>query len=465
MTQRFAIILVLLVFSWHASARDLHVDPDHGNDTADGIAGPVQTIARAMSLATAGDTIHLARRAEPYHESILIREKSGEPGKPIIIDGHGATLTGCDPLRPADWQQESPGLYKSTILAKSLKGEDTAIQRWFFLFDGKQQLMGRTSKGAKAAWKKPEELVPGEWTFLPDSETFYIKVDPSRELAKAGIEIPYRAQGVSVRGQHNAHWIIRNLTVTHVYNDGYNLHTNLSDTRFENIAAYECGDDGFSAHEGCQCEVDGYRASGNSTGFTNGFTSEVKLRNAYLFDNHATEFMQMHDSKFDVANVLIETESMQPFVVRGNPEKNQICRGKLDNILVYFKGSRPRPFQIGNGAEVTATRLTTIGLTWQVEGAIELSQSVLVGGQSRCALDIKSDAIWKASRNVYGFQSFSYKDSPLTFEAFQKATGQDEGSRAVTISTDELSAIRSRKPVFEPVGAALLDAKIPLNRP
>src|SRR5207253_1901945 len=112
-----------------AAAQDLYVDPDHGDDAADGASsvpgapghGPVKTIAHGLDMAVAGDTLHLAQRKEPYHESIIIHGKSGAAGKPITIDGHDAVLTGCDPLRAADWQRLGPGLYKSDSLYAAQK--------------------------------------------------------------------------------------------------------------------------------------------------------------------------------------------------------------------------------------------------------------------------------------------------------------------------------------------------------
>jgi hypothetical protein len=61
-----------------AFGRDIHV----GTDT--------KTIAGAIKKAQPGDTIHL--QPIVYHDYAGFYAKQGEPGKPITLDGHGATL-------------------------------------------------------------------------------------------------------------------------------------------------------------------------------------------------------------------------------------------------------------------------------------------------------------------------------------------------------------------------------------
>src|SRR4051812_48326707 len=135
----------------HAGARELHVDPAAPDDKGDGLAVPVKTIAHAIRLAQAGDTIHLTPGT--YHESAEFGRKAGEEGRPIVLDGHGAILDGSESVLKQDWEQVSPGLYRKVRLLP--KVEDFMIQRWFMLWDGKMNHMGRTSKGHRDPLKKP----------------------------------------------------------------------------------------------------------------------------------------------------------------------------------------------------------------------------------------------------------------------------------------------------------------------
>ena len=101
-------------------AVDLYVNPETGSDTANGRSaeikagnGPFKTIARAIATAKPGDTIHLAPMTYT-NECVVFRNKSGEPGKPITLDGHGAVIDGSDPLIERDWHEVGPGLYRNT---------------------------------------------------------------------------------------------------------------------------------------------------------------------------------------------------------------------------------------------------------------------------------------------------------------------------------------------------------------
>ena len=104
------------------SGRDIRVGTD------------VKTIAEAIKLAQPGDTIHLEPKV--YFESAGFHGKQGAPGKPITLDGHGATLEGSDPLDVAQWREVSPGLFVNDNLIA--RNDDAIMGRWFFLWDGKK---------------------------------------------------------------------------------------------------------------------------------------------------------------------------------------------------------------------------------------------------------------------------------------------------------------------------------------
>ena len=153
-------LFMLFLLTGTSLARDIHVDPDNGNDAAQ--EGPLKTIRQAIRNAQPGDTIHLQPKV--YHEYAGFYGKRGEPGKPITLDGHGATLEGSDPLDITQWNEVKPDLYRSEQLLPAVS--DAILQRWFFVWNGKMVHMGRTSKGPSQELKQPEELKAGEWTFV-----------------------------------------------------------------------------------------------------------------------------------------------------------------------------------------------------------------------------------------------------------------------------------------------------------
>jgi len=453
------ICIVALLMTGLAAA-DVHVDPDHGDDAADGRAaqpvaggpGPVRSIARGLQLAGPGDTVHLVPRREPYRESVVIKNRRGEPGRPLVIDGHGAALTGCDPLRPEDWQDLGGGLYRSDVLYGRLNGDDTVIDRMFFVVDGRMQRMGRISKGSKAGFREPAALRPGEWTFVADTKSFYIRLTPGRDLAGSGFEVPMRKNGVAISGQDNAHLIVRNLAVSRFLNDGFNIHNRTRDVRFADITATECGDDGFSAHEDCACEVDGYTASGNSTGFTNIGESRVDLRRILLHDNLGFEIFQTSGTTFSVRDAWIRTSAEHPVAVRGNPKLGQVCNGVLENVLIQVAADQPRRIEIAPGGVLSAERLTVVGANWLVTGELRLIRSVLAAGEGRGMIEVSG--VWGGSENSYAMRTFTVGGKSCAgLSAFLDAVGGAAGSRAEALDGDALRRLADPSPPLAPRGA------------
>lgn len=301
----------LLALTISCLARDIRVGED------------VKTIAAAIKLAQPGDTIHL----QPiiYRDYAGFYAKKGEPGKPITLDGHGATLEGSDPLDPKKWTEVSPGLFEAKELLPRL--DDAILGRWFFLWDGKMNHMGRTSKGKKAPYVKPQDLKPGEWTFVRDHTrdkvgstqifgSFFVRLAEGQKLADARIFIPVRSAGVQFSGA-NAHLVIRNITATHPYNDGFNIHGDCRDVVFENIRAIECGDDGISAHESAEYRVDGLVSIGNSTGITDTGTAKTTYRRVFLADNLAFDLYFLNAGRYAVSDAVVLSSSEHSLHIAG----------------------------------------------------------------------------------------------------------------------------------------------------
>ncbi|CAN5687116.1 hypothetical protein BH09VER1_BH09VER1_03650 [soil metagenome] len=398
-------LLGTVVVLGEAGANEFYVDNEKGSDSADGLAakpdagsGPVKTLAKAVALLTPGDTLNLVATATPYHETIQLNDVAGTAGHPIIIDGHGATITGCDPLRD-DWVPAGdPGLYKSDQLLGQLQeaNEETKLQRMFFIFDGVQQRMGRTSKGTLAKFKPPSELQPGEWSYDAATRSFYVKVEGT--LADAKVEAPYRQNGVALRGRRDLEFItVRNLVCVHVLNDGFNLHGyNVRNVRFENIAAYENGDDGYSPHEDVESSVDGYWASGNSTGVALALASKTKMANMRLEGNFANEYITGIGGKAttdEVTNsVIIASAGGQPFQLGKHQDG---ARVKFDNVQISSPDKKL--FEISERGIVEGRRLTVVGPSWNIGGTAEITESA-IGGKS---LDCLPGSEWKGEKNVY----------------------------------------------------------------
>jgi len=472
---RFIIIFILFYLALPASlvfSRDIHVDPETGDDSSS--TGPVKTITRAIRIAMPGDTIHL--KPIVYRDYAGFYGVKGEPGNPITLDGHGATLEGSEPLDPAQWQEVQPGLFRSSNLRSHM---DLAILgRWFFLWNGKMNHMGRTSKGPSAPLKKPEDLLPNEWTFVedvkrkePDTQKiygdFYLKLSPGQKLSEANIFVPTRSAGVqfsSTKDNHNAHLVIRNLTATHPYNDGFNIHGHCEDVLFENIRAIECGDDGISAHETAQYRVDGFVSIGNSTGICDTGASITSYNRVFIRDCLGFDLYFLDTGRYTVTNAVVLSSAARTLYLTGRKKFDRPCSLTLDNVYIR-RVTNENEVRVSKYSELDARRVTLLGLKFQATGGkVNLHNSTIAGVPANAKIPtlydyhapstkprgplvpeilIWRDVHWFADDNIYNVSSLRFDKTFYTaknFAEYQKQTGQDIHSHFVkTISNNDKS--------------------------
>ena len=388
----------------------------------------MKTIARAIKLAQPGDTVHLAPGT--YFESADLSNKHGENGRPITLDGHGAVLDGSEPVRAAEWEALGDDLYRKVRLLPRM--DDAIRSRWFFVWDGKMNRMGRCSKGPSLPLKKTDELKSSEWTYVPSEDAFYLKLPAGQSLDAANIRYPARSSAVIESGSGS--WLtVRNITGTHVYNDGYNIHGAQRHTVFENIAAIDCGDDGFSAHEDVDCRIDGFTSIGNATGLCDTGTSQTHYRNVFIRDCHGFDlyFIGLAHS---VENALIESSAARAFMLDGAHLKDgSACNVTLKNVLIRRVGGGPQELRIGNGGRLRAERCTFINLnvTMTPGAVIDLQQCVL-GGDPKPDVLLFTNTIWRGEGNFHDFKSLRAGEASFTqktFADFQKFTGSESKSR------------------------------------
>ena len=279
-------------------AGNLHVDSVKGDDAWSGLTaarteadGPLRSISAAVSKAQAGDVIHLAPGV--YREEVKFRDKAGAPDRPIILEGHGAVISGLAPLQAAAWEPLGGGLYRSReflfsdgiLVHGAAAANEAYIKRFFLHWEGSMNRMGRCSKGHCPPLPAPAELRPGQWTYVGAEEAFYLKTAPERSLSAEKIEYPRLLNGVSITGDACADLVIRNLTVRHALNDGFSIKSAARGIRFQDVAAMECGDDGMSAHDNARIDVNGFTARGNATGITHVGASRSSNRRLCLTGN------------------------------------------------------------------------------------------------------------------------------------------------------------------------------------
>lgn len=411
-------------------ARDLVVDPDVGDDHFDGVAKPVKSIARAIRLVRPGDTIHL--KPIVYRDWAAFYDKQGEPDRPIILDGHGATLDGCDPLEPSAWKEETPGLFRHDDL---LPLTDAIVDRWFFLWDGKLNRMNRCSKGPSEPLKSPDMLKPGEWTFVKDAErtkaaragyihgSFWLRLPPGQSLGDAQIQAPLRPAGVLMHGKCR-NLVVRNLTSTHPYNDGFNL-SDVQDISFENIRAIDCGDDGISAHGDCRYRVDGLTSIGNATGICDTGNSETAYRHVFIRNCVGFDLYFLDTGRYSLTDSVIQSSAARSLYLQGRNKPSPPCCVTLDNVLLRRERGE-NEIRVSANCRLTARRVTLQNLDIQATGGdLEFQQS-FIGGivpaktPRQPTLFLWRDATWHGVGNRYDLSSLRVDQTNFTVETFAK---------------------------------------------
>ncbi|MCA8983183.1 MAG: hypothetical protein KDA76_05430 [Planctomycetaceae bacterium] len=223
-----------------ARGTDWHVHPERGDDKNTGTAeAMLASVQRAVTLAEPGDTIHLHPRGAVYRQSILLSGKTG-----IAIEGNDVTLEGADPLPETGWEQVKIDLFRRVM-------PRTPLDRHLLILNGRMERMGRTQSGNSRDFPPPTAIETGQFCFETiDEKTGWLYV----RGPVTGLEWSTRMNGLATSGE-NRGITVRNLNARNFLNDGFNLHGHCVESVFENIQGYDCFDEGFSAHDTCECVI------------------------------------------------------------------------------------------------------------------------------------------------------------------------------------------------------------------
>ena len=338
------IVLLLTAAVFPLFAADIYVDYTKGDKNNPGTKNaPLGRFSQAIAKAKPGDTIYILPNPTPIRDMIRVKNVSGAPGKPITVDAMNNIFIGTEPLNDKEWKEISPGVFS----CKRKMGYNYA-SRFYFVNNGKINRMGRFTKsvGGKG-WKNPEKLNPGEWTITdtwtgpkasrPRMREFIFTVrlpEGAKTLADSGIEevLPHRGNGIGINGESS--WInFRNVIVKNFINDGYNIHHNIRNVRFDNIAAVDCGDDGISAHETALIYIKNFVSIGNSTAACHIQQAECHHENIYA-EKTLGKDISMHDSvNCTFKNVWINGDAFGGSALYNRKNENIKC--SFENVNIF----------------------------------------------------------------------------------------------------------------------------------
>jgi len=173
-------------------------------------------------------------------------------------------------------------------------------------------------------------------------------------------------------GGKNSHLLIRNLTATRPYNDGFNIHGDCHDVVFENIAAIDCGDDGISAHGTAKYRVDGLVSMGNSTGICDTGSSQTSYHRVFIARCIGYDLFFLDYGTYTLSHAIIHSYAQNPFVVTGRADGN--CQLTMDNVLFRRLGP-PKAGYISSTARVNGTRVSLRNFNIENRGSLSLSEA------------------------------------------------------------------------------------------
>lgn len=239
MTQLRLLLVALLCGSLAAAGCEVwYVNNLTGDDGHDGRgeANAFKTLKRAVQALRPGDELNLANTGQPYYETLRLTGRMGTAAEPLVINGHGAVLSGLEALDPAAWQPRGAGFFYP------LGKQAPNLHPWLYLDDR------RVPEAASEA-----ACEPGQSRWLGDG-FFYRPADPA---VLSGGRLCATLLNSGFAGVNLRHAICRDLVSERHSNDGFNLHGSCYGVFFENIESRENGDDGFSIHEDAQIVVRG----------------------------------------------------------------------------------------------------------------------------------------------------------------------------------------------------------------
>ena len=122
-----------------------------------------------------------------------------------------------------------------------------------------------------------------------------------------------------------SHIIVRNVTAMHAANDGFNIHGQWVGIRLENVRALSNADEGVSAHEDVQMDVDGAEIAWNGSfdaGVADVGKSTTSYKNCRIHDNLGAAF-KFFGKSHSVTDTLIYNQAKDFNVAEGTKFKQE----------------------------------------------------------------------------------------------------------------------------------------------
>jgi len=224
----------------------------------------------------------------------------GTPEQPAVFDGQGMLIDlGIDVTdhawsKQGDLWTSQPGLLAEHGQTPRMAGQTAGL----FIDDVPITIPRNLPLEKEQPDKKsfcylpPEALQPGQLAYTNDAALVFRWPAGLEPGGTSRLYLP-GAAGQSCVSIACSFITVRNLTVKHAGNDGFNIHGDRRGVRLERVRAIANADEGISAHETTEMEVVAAEVAGNGSsagGVADVNQSVTSYRDCYVHDNAAAGF-------------------------------------------------------------------------------------------------------------------------------------------------------------------------------
>ena len=295
MNIRSILVLLSLLVAAPAPAADIFVNNLAGHDAANGQAaagsspqsGPVRTIARALSLAAAGDRIVLEKTEEPYREAVSLSgpRNSGDVNDPLTIVGNGATLDGTAEVPVRAWEHFQGDVFR-------FKPRDKDYQMLYR--DGRPLAQVRVAKGVE----KLPTLKPLQWCLLGGH--VYLRMEKLKHPLDYKLSHSVLPTGVTLYGVRRV--LISDLIVQGFRYDGIRSADRAAAVRLSGVTLRGNGRSGLSVTGASQVWLSDSLVGDNGQAQVRvEYPGEVNIEKCDLLDNTAPKLEKLNGGRVHIS--------------------------------------------------------------------------------------------------------------------------------------------------------------------
>lgn len=258
--------------------------------------------------------------AQAIRREPLILREGGTPEKPAVFDGKGMIIDLGIDVTDRDWQRDGD-VWTSRGPFPSHPPTDDVQRAGLFIDEVPLRIVrdrAREEEGGKAVFVAPAALQPGQMGFAADG-SFHFRWPAGKKPGAARIILP-AAKLASCVSIQCSHITVRNLTARYAGNDGFNIHGARVGIRLENVKALSNADEGISAHETVEMEVEGAEIAWNGSsagGVADVNESVTSYKNCELHHNLGAAFF-FAGKRHRIIDCVVHHQS-QDVVIRGTP--------------------------------------------------------------------------------------------------------------------------------------------------